>query len=468
MTEIIYAIAGAVLGLALGWLSFSARTREHLKRLDEREIELAQARERETGLSAHAARLNERLAAEQRLGQEKLSLLEDARTRLSDAFKALSAHALKESSESFLKLAQENLARFQQGAQADLDARQKAVDQLTQPIRERLEKFDGKLDELEKSRIGAYSALSQQVADLLNVHLPQLHRETAGLVQALRQPQTRGLWGEAQLKRVVELAGMLEHCDFEQQVTQTTDNGRFRPDLVVRLPGGRQVVVDAKVALDAYLSAVEATDEESRKRLLIQHAAQFRTHVGRLSARGYFEQFDPTPEFVVMFVPGEAFFSAALMQDLALIEHAAENRVILASPTTLIALLRAVAYGWRQEAVAQNAAEVAVLGKELYERIAKLAEHWSGVGKRLDDAVDAYNKSVGTLESRVLPTARRFRDLKAVSDSCDIETLAPLTTETRTLTAMELIATESSIMDRKRSAEILELGSASSPEPVAR
>ena len=446
MIEIFWAIGGLTLGLAIGWFWFSTQTDKRDALLAEREQrllalehELARLREREGALAAETARLHERLAAEQRLSQEKLGLLEDARTKLGDAFKALSADALRNSSESFLKLAEENLTRFQQGAKAELQAREKAVEQLTQPIRERLEKFDGKLDELEKNRIGAYSALSQQVDDLLKIHLPQLHRETSSLVQALRQPQTRGLWGEAQLKRVVELAGMLEHCDFDQQVTQTTDNGRFRPDMIVRLPGGRQVVVDAKVSLDAYLSAVEATDEDSRKRLLIQHAAQLRTHVGRLSARGYFEQFNPTPEFVVMFVPGEAFFSAALTQDLALIEHAAENRVILASPTTLIALLRAVAYGWRQEALTRNAAEVAALGKELYERIAKLAEHWSSVGDRLDKAVEAYNQSVGTLESRVLPTARRFRDLRAVGDGCEIETLVPLTKETRTLTAIELI-----------------------------
>jgi DNA recombination protein RmuC len=276
------------------------------------------------------------------------------------------------------------------------------------------------------------------VQDLVQTHLPQLHRETSALVQALRQPQARGRWGEEQLKRVVELAGMLEHCDFEQQVSVNVDERRQRPDLVVRLPGGRNIVIDAKVAIDAYLSAVEAPDEASRERLLDQHAAQVRAHVQRLAAKSYFEQFDPTPEFVVLFVPGEAFFSAALMRDPTLIGFAAENRVIPASPTTLIALLKAVAYGWRQEALAQNARDIAALGKDLYERIGRLAEHWSDVGERIRQATEAYNRSVGTLEARDLPAARRFRDLRAVGDANKIKDLIPLTTETRALSAEEL------------------------------
>lgn len=446
MTEgVFFALSGLALGVLLAWLWFAGRVRELGARIAEREArlgaleaELAGARERQAASGEEVARLSERLAAEQRLGEEKLALLEDARRKLADAFKALSAEALKASSESFLELAREKLGRFQDGAKADLEARQKTIEQLAQPIRERLEKFDGKLDELERNRIGAYRALSQSVDDLLKVHLPQLHRETASLVQALRQPHTRGRWGETQLRRVVELAGMLEHCDFDEQVTQATDGGRLRPDLIVHLPGGRQVVVDVKVPLDAYLSAVESQDEETRQRQLARHAAQVRSHVTSLSARGYFEQFDPTPEFVVMFVPGEAYFSAALMEDPTLIEYAAENRVIPASPTTLIALLKAVAYGWRQQALAENAAEVAALGKDLHERIGKLAEHWSRLGERLDQAMEAYNQSVGTLESRVLPAARRFRDLKVVGEAREIETLEPLTQEARALTAEEM------------------------------
>lgn len=437
------------LGLALGalglWLAVFPRSsalREQVNAQRERADSLAtaleDARSRLNELSAENARLTERLDAERRLGVEKLAELERAREQLGDTFKAISAEALKASSESFLRLAQENLGKFQEGAKAELKAREQAIDTLTKPIRERLEKFDGKLDEMEKARIGAYRALDTQLRALVDTHLPQLHRETANLVKALRQPQARGRWGEVQLRRVVELAGMLEHCDFEEQVTRTTEKGRQRPDLIVRLPGGRQVVVDAKVSLDAYLRAVEAPDERARQQALVDHARQIRTHIDQLGKKSYFEQFDPSPEFVVLFVPGEAFFSAALTQDPTLIESAAENRVIPASPTTLIALLKAVSYGWRQEAIVENAREVAELGRDLYERIAKLAEHWYKVGKGLDNAVGAYNDSVGTLESRVLPAARRFRDLKAVGKGRKIDVLEPLTQETRALTAIEL------------------------------
>jgi len=391
-----------------------------------------------SALKAEKAELSERLEREREAAAEKLKLLDEAREKLSDAFKGLSADALSRNNESFLKLARENLGRFQHQAQDDLTARHKAIEQLTKPIRERLEKFDTKLDGLEQARTSAYSALNQQVNDLLQTHLPQLHRETADLVKALRQPQARGRWGELQLKRVVEMAGMLEHCDFQEQVSQTTEEGRQRPDLIVYLPGGRQVVVDAKAPVDAYLQAVEAQDETARKAALVRHARQVRNHVGQLAKKSYFDQFDPTPEFVVLFVPGEAFFSAALAEDPGLIEYGAENRVIPASPTTLIALLKAVSYGWRQEAMAQNAAEIAALGKELYDRIGILAEHWSRVGNRLNQAVDAYNSSVGSLETRVLPSARKFRDLKTVSADKEITSLEPVTQETRPLTAIEL------------------------------
>ena len=406
--------------------------------LAERQAALDTVQRDHAGARAQIAELETRLAAERKAADEKLGLLEQARVQLGDAFRSLSAEALRSNNESFLKLAEENLQRFQQGAREDLGQRQKAIEQLTQPIRERLERFDGKLDDLEKSRIGAYRALQQQVGDLLEVHLPKLHRETADLVKALRQPHARGRWGEVQLRRVVEMAGMLEHCDFSEQVSQTTDTGRQRPDVIVHLPGGRQIVVDAKAPVDAYLEAVEAQDDAARQTALLRHARQVKDHIGALGRKAYFEQFEPTPEFVVLFVPGEAFFSAALAAEPTLIEYGAESRVIPASPTTLIALLKAVAYGWRQEAMAQNAVEVAALGRELYDRIGILAGHWATVGKRLDKAVEAYNSSVGTLESRVLVSARRFRDLRAAAGA-DLESPLPIDLAPRSLSAAELV-----------------------------
>lgn len=443
-------LAAASTELARTQATLSALSDQLSRMQTERASERQQSEQRIDVLSrqvqtqaAEQAELQERLAQERRAAAEKLALIDQAQVQLQQAFQALSADALRANNESFLKLAEENLSRFQAGAAQDLSKRQEAIVQLTQPIRERLEQFDVKLNSLEQARTNAYGAMNQQITDLLQIHLPKLHRETADLVRALRQPQTRGRWGEVQLKRVVELAGMLEHCDFEEQVSQSDTAGRLRPDMIVHLPGGRQVVVDAKAPLNAYLQAMEAPSDEARNAALQDHARQVRTHISQLSKKEYFDQFSPTPEFVVLFVPGEVFFSAALMQDPTLIEFGAEKRVIPASPTTLIALLKAVSYGWRQEALAKNAQEMAELGRDLYERMGTLAQHWQKVGKHLDQAVGAFNQSVGSLEGRVLPTARRFRELGAVrSDKEDLPTMTPLTTETRPLTAQELTAQE--------------------------
>lgn len=379
----------------------------------------------------------DRIRLEERLAQQE-ARMQETNKQLSDTFQQLSHGALEKNNESFLRLAKTVLDRYQQGARDDLSSRQQAIEQMTKPIRERLEKFDSKLDELEKSRVGAYRAIDQQMKALLETHLPRLHSETANLVKALRQPTTRGRWGEVQLRRVVELAGMLEHCDFLEQETAHTETGRLRPDMLIRLPGGHQIIIDSKAPVDAYLTAVEAENDDTRAAALANHARQVRNHVEALGKKDYHEQFEPTPEFVVMFVPGEAFFSAALAQDPELIEYGADRRVIPASPTTLIALLKAVAYGWRQEALEQNAREVAALGKELHDRIQSLAGHWTTVGKRLDQAVGAYNTSVNVLENRVLTSTRRFQELRAAPDHSEIDSASPIERGVRSLSAPEM------------------------------
>jgi len=400
---------------------------------------LTEREQRVRELEARVAALETQLDHERRAAQEKLALLEEAQVKLADTFRALSAEALSHNNQAFLQLARENLERFQQAARTDLDARQKAVEDLVRPLHEQVDRIRAYLTEVEKQRAEAYGALSQQLRELAESHLHRLHQETANLVKALRQPTARGRWGELQLRRVVEMAGMQAHCDFVEQATGQGDDGRLRPDLVVQLPGGRRLVVDAKTPVDAYLSAVEAPDEESRRRFLLQHASQVRAHMAQLGRKSYFEQFDVVPDFVVMFVPGEAFFSAALEADPGLIEFGVQQRVIPASPTILIALLKAVAYGWRQEALAENAYRVAELGKELYKRIADLAEHWAAVGRRLGRAVEAYNASVATLETRVLVSARRFEALRAVPDGQALPELRPVEALPRPLTAPELL-----------------------------
>lgn len=379
--------------------------------------------------------LETRLDAERKSAAEKQILLERAEARLSDTFKALSADALKGATEQFLHLAKSTLASQTEEAKGEIEKRKTAIETLVKPVAESLGKFELRIGEIEKIREGAYSELKEQVRALGEGQLG-LQKETASLVKALRQPTGRGQWGEMQLRRVVELSGMQEHCDFSLQTTTTTDEGkRLRPDLVVKLPGGKTIVVDSKTPMDAYLNALEATDDAERERFLVQHAVQVRTHIKQLASKEYTKQFDHSPEFTVLFLPSESFFSAALNSDPGLIESGVDHGVILATPTTLIALLKAVAYGWRQEALAVNAKEISALGRMLYERLGVLGEHFGKLGNSLNSAVDHYNKAIGSYESRVLSSARKFEDLKAAPESTSLPNLEILDKTTRPLIA---------------------------------
>jgi DNA recombination protein RmuC len=388
-------------------------------------------------LKAESAALKAELEAERASAGEKLALLGDAQTQLTSAFRALSGQALQANNQMFLDLAAERLHKLQQGAQGELEKRQQAIVELVAPVKLSLDRLDGRIHEIEKVREGAYQALTTQVRSLIETQC-DLRRETLNLVKALRQPAARGRWGELQLRRVVEMAGMVAHCDFVEQASVDGDEGRLRPDVVVRLPGGRSIVVDAKTPLTAYLEAVETDDDDVRRQRLADHARQVRDHMTRLGRKSYQDQFDTTPELVVLFLPGEMFCSAALEQDPELIEFGVGEKVIPATPTTLIAMLRAIAYGWKQEALAQNAQEICDLGRQLHDRIATLAGPWAKVGKNLGEAVGAYNGAVASLESRVLVSARRFKELKAAPEDREIGEIAQVETLPRALQVAEL------------------------------
>ena len=441
---------GIALGLGAGWIVGRARSaHEHAEHHAQLAAETAAAQARLEETAKRATELDEALAvarrdasahreqltgvtaaldAERTIVADRQSLLERADERLRAAFATLSADALRSNSQSFLELARASLGEFHKVATTDLEHRQHTIGDLVRPLHESLAKVDAKLQQVEKERAGSFSQLTEQLRTLAVT--------TTNLERALRTPNVRGGWGEVQLRRVVEMAGMLDHCHFVEKRAATSDEGRFVPDLIIKLPGGRNIIVDAKVPYIAYREAVEATSDVGRAAKLKDHARQIREHMTQLSSKRYWDQFQPAPEFVFMFLPGEGYFSAALQHDPALIEFGVGKRVIPASPLTLIALLRAVAYGWQQETVARNAQEVSELGRQLYDRVRRMGDHFEDLAKGLARAVDAYNRTVGTLESRVLVTARRFKDLGVAAHET-IPELSPVDHTPRALQAPE-------------------------------
>jgi DNA recombination protein RmuC len=446
--EILIAIACLAAGFAIAWAWANASadaarlelerraagldgTAQELKKQNDtlqQDLRVSQKRmEEEQKLRASA----EKDAESQRANLlEQRRLLDDAQVKLREAFQALAGEALKASSDQFIELAKSKFDSLQKEAEGDLEHRKLAIQAMVDPLETALKDLRTEVSRVESARQEAYGSLRSEV-QLLATTSKELREETGSLVSSLKQPQVKGKWGELTLRRAVELAGMSPHCDFEEQQSVDTEQGRLRPDLIVHLPGGTQIVVDAKVPLHAALKVVSARSDVEYREAVLQHAALVRNHINALSGKEYWKQFEPTPEFVVLFVPGESFFSAALEQDRTLIEDAIEKRVVLASPTTLIALLRAIAYGWKQQLVAENAERIKDLGKELYDRVVKFAEHLSEIAKGLERASKAYNNAVASFDSRLIPSARKFREMGVGSE--EVPELEPIETFPRPL-----------------------------------
>jgi DNA recombination protein RmuC len=442
-TEILIATACLVAGFAIAWLwanSSAGATRLDLERraagLDgtvgelkrhnealQQDLRISQNRiEEEQKLRAAA----EKEAESQRANLvEQRRLLDDGQVKLREAFQSLAGEALQASSQQFMDLAKSKFDSLQKEAEGDLEQRKAAIQSMVDPLETALKDLRTEVNRVESARQEAYGSLRSEV-QLLATTSKELRQETGSLVNSLKQPQVKGRWGELTLRRVVELAGMSPHCDFMEQQSIDTEEGRLRPDLVIHLPGGTQIVVDVKVPLHGFFKAVSAHSDAEYREAMIQHASLVRDHIKGLSGKEYWKQFEPTPEFVVLFVPGESFFSAALEQDRTLIEDAIDKRVVLASPTTLIALLRAIAYGWKQQLVAENAERIKDLGKDLYERVVKFAEHLSDIAAGLERASLSYNKAVASFDSRLIPSARKFKEMGV--GTAEIPELEPIET----------------------------------------
>ena len=453
MNETFALLAGAGLGGTVAWLLLRTQTATFRERLQAREAEVARLQgelsTRDTALAAaQSALASERdehaatrtsLAAERASATEKIAALTDAQARALTEFKALAASALQANSAQFLDLAKESLGRTHQLADSDLEKRQLAIDALVKPLRETLAQVDAKITAFDKTRGESAAALAQQLQSLAQSQTT-LQNETSRLSTALRSTTTAGTWGELQLRRVVELAGMTDYCDFTEQASVTTatdERSRLRPDLVVRLPGGQQIVIDAKAPNEAYRDAASAPDEPTRAAKLAEHAAKVSAHVNALGAKAYWEQFKPSPEFVVLFLPGDQFLAGALSADPELLERAITKKVLLATPATLIALLKAAAYGWRQENAAKNAEEISTQARLLYDRVTAFTDHLGKIGPALDNAAKAYNAALSSFESRVLPAGRRLEELGAKGDKALPATLPPADVVPRELTKRE-------------------------------
>ena len=410
MLEIVIALVSAAVSGALVWFWSQSRSATLAERARALSADLDVARARLAEIENLKSKTENDLAAERASAAEKISALTGAHERLTNSFKALSADALRSNNQSFLELAKETFSKLHQQSSDELGKRQQAIDSLVKPLKESLEKVDAKIGEIEKSRASAYGQLSEQLKSLGTAQ-GLLQAEAAKLSTALRSTTTAGTWGELQLRRVVEMSGMSAYCDFTEQ--ETASAGGYRADLVVRLPGGQQIVVDAKAPNDAYREAANASDDGVRKTKLAEHATKVRGHIDALGAKDYWAQFQPSPEFVVLFLPGDQFLSGALEADPTLIDRAIARKVLLATPASLIALLKAAAYGWRQESVSKNAEEIADLGRQLYDRIATFADNLDKVGRGLESASKAYNAAVGSFEQTLLPGARKFSELGA-------------------------------------------------------